>query len=905
MGTIKHIITLTYLFIATANLYAGGVVYLIIGSDTAIWNGMSTNRYNNFYNIDLYTNPSRNAYTVMDPNFRASLKDSYGTPLKMTWWMMAGNIFRYATNNNVPVPNIMTLYLMKKYHGENVKINGDELSLHYHTFFWSDYDGDGVYYWNQSKTFLESLDDFKITLAEFLLEEETFPVSFRSGWHYMDNDWQHYLNQKVLPYSMHNDYPSKRTFDEEPIDNIFDWSRTPTAWKPYRPSYADYQIPGMGKGWNIRSISFQRAIRNNYLDSLFSAASSGDDQIACLWAHLPEADFPQNIIIIDSLAHKMEEKYPEVTFKYCSAIEGMKLWRKTGDNEKPNLTITEVGSGDKVYYEISSDENIFQDEPFVAIRDINSIYSVAKCNRLGENYWRTRDSYYRTDLVKVGVSVCDTLGNQTNKVINYMPEVFIDNLDHNYSEQSDNWISSKINAWGTDSRVAQLSEKDSAVAKWNYTIPKSSYYNIFTQVPSIQNMAEKFQYLIKVNDEILDTVRFDKKLAPDSWIYLKTLNCFENDNVEVIFQAFGRDNPNMIACVDAIKVSSIVKEKELSIDKTIIQLDEIVVNDTINYELSLNNYGTKSLKIFGISSLQNSLISKYDYPIVIPAMGSVSITTNFSVSKIGEFTDSLLVLSDDSKNSKMLIPIQANVLNYFTTVDNEDVNNYYEFGEWKTSVATANGLSSRYAYLNASPKAFAEFETSLKKTGLYDVYEIVPKTENASNNAHYIISMDDAIFDSIYADQNSGSGKWKLLGSYYFSENGKVKIKVEDTGESTEGVVLRADAFKLQLVEETTSIEKNDNNQISFRLNQNYPNPFNPTTTISFQVAKTEHIKVEIFNLLGENILTLYDEELQPGLYNAIWKGKNKNDNVVSSGVYFYRMSSEHFSATKKMIFLR
>jgi hypothetical protein len=116
---------------------------------------MNVARYNNTYDPSLYTDPLRNAHIVMDPAFRANMVDSYGQPLKMTWWMMAGNIFRYATNTNIPVPNIMTLYLMKEYHGENVLANGDELSLHYHTFFWSDYDQDGVYFWNQSKTFME------------------------------------------------------------------------------------------------------------------------------------------------------------------------------------------------------------------------------------------------------------------------------------------------------------------------------------------------------------------------------------------------------------------------------------------------------------------------------------------------------------------------------------------------------------------------------------------------------------------------------------------------------------------------------------------------------------------------------------------------------------------------------
>jgi hypothetical protein len=123
--------------------------------------------------------------------------------------MMAGNIFRYAVNTNMPYPNIMTMYLMKEFYGDRVKLLGDELSLHYHTFKWTDYDGDGKFYWNQSDEASWSAMMILISiLAQMFLEEEVFAVSFRSGWHYMDNEWQNYLN-KLLPYSLHNDYPNQ------------------------------------------------------------------------------------------------------------------------------------------------------------------------------------------------------------------------------------------------------------------------------------------------------------------------------------------------------------------------------------------------------------------------------------------------------------------------------------------------------------------------------------------------------------------------------------------------------------------------------------------------------------------------------------------------------------------------
>ncbi len=344
-------------------------VYLVLGSDTAIWDDMNTARYHCTYNLDLFTDPARNAYQVMDPAFRARFVDSYGQPMKLTWWMMAGNIFRYATNTNVPAPNTMTLYLMKKYHGENVARNGDELSLHYHTFTWTDYDGDGTYWWNQALAFPECRDDFNHTLAQYLLEENVFPVSFRSGWHYMDNDWQHDLDQ-WLPYSLHNDYPNVHTDTAEPLDNTYNWSKSPAAFVPFHPTPENYQIPGNGPGWNVRSAHFSTARNRHLLDSIFVAASRGVNQVACLWGHLPEEDFLQNLEIIDSLAHQMAQRYPNVKFRYCTAVEAMQRWRKSQDTTAPQVIFRENVTGDQVSFSVVTNEPIFQRVPFVAVKDI-------------------------------------------------------------------------------------------------------------------------------------------------------------------------------------------------------------------------------------------------------------------------------------------------------------------------------------------------------------------------------------------------------------------------------------------------------------------------------------------------------------------------------------------------------
>ncbi len=83
-------------------------------------------------------------------------------------------------------------------------------------------------------------------------------------------------------------------------------------------------------------------------------------------------------------------------------------------------------------------------------------------------------------------------------------------------------------------------------------------------------------------------------------------------------------------------------------------------------------------------------------------------------------------------------------------------------------------------------------------------------------------------------------------------------------------------------------------------LAQNYPNPFNGSTVISFALTKTQKVTVRVYDLLGRSVVTLIDEELDPGDHFVEWKAEG-----VSSGVYFYRLQAEEFAATKRMLVIR
>jgi hypothetical protein len=101
-------------------------------------------------------------------------------------------------------------------------------------------------------------------------------------------------------------------------------------------------------------------------------------------------------------------------------------------------------------------------------------------------------------------------------------------------------------------------------------------------------------------------------------------------------------------------------------------------------------------------------------------------------------------------------------------------------------------------------------------------------------------------------------------------------------------------------------------NKPEYILLQNYPNPFNPTTTISFKVKSLEfgvgrpiHTTLIIYNLLGQKVKILVDEDKLSGRYQVSWDGKNEEGNDVSSGIYFYVIKTKDFTQTKKMTLVR
>lgn len=104
--------------------------------------------------------------------------------------------------------------------------------------------------------------------------------------------------------------------------------------------------------------------------------------------------------------------------------------------------------------------------------------------------------------------------------------------------------------------------------------------------------------------------------------------------------------------------------------------------------------------------------------------------------------------------------------------------------------------------------------------------------------------------------------------------------------------------------EELTSVE--DDGIIAIdELYQNYPNPFNPSTTIRFNLKEDAQINLEIYNVKGQKVRSLYQGKATQGVNEIVWTGKDDFGRDATSGIYFFKLTSPSYNRMKKMILLK
>ena len=114
------------------------------------------------------------------------------------------------------------------------------------------------------------------------------------------------------------------------------------------------------------------------------------------------------------------------------------------------------------------------------------------------------------------------------------------------------------------------------------------------------------------------------------------------------------------------------------------------------------------------------------------------------------------------------------------------------------------------------------------------------------------------------------------------------------------GLTVPSGMIPEDVIEIAYKIHNQENIPDGFSLSQNYPNPFNPVTEINFSLPIPSNVKLEVFNIKGQKVTTLVNQNLEVGTHKVKWDGSN-----VATGIYFYKIQAGDFTCAKKMLLLK
>jgi hypothetical protein len=165
--------------------------------------------------------------------------------------------------------------------------------------------------------------------------------------------------------------------------------------------------------------------------------------------------------------------------------------------------------------------------------------------------------------------------------------------------------------------------------------------------------------------------------------------------------------------------------------------------------------------------------------------------------------------------------------------------------------------------------------------------------------------------------------EYKSPGQTTFSdESGKFEFNDIDSGSyiitisATNYETIETELFEINVDEnivfetefELNPVNNNNDKSIIVNTNRligNYPNQFNPSTTIKCEIKNAIKGMIEIFNIKGQKVKTLYDGYLEAGEHSFVWNGDDDNGCSVGSGIYFYKMTTSDYKKKKKMVLMK
>ncbi|NOZ60498.1 MAG: T9SS type A sorting domain-containing protein [Calditrichaeota bacterium] len=250
-----------------------------------------------------------------------------------------------------------------------------------------------------------------------------------------------------------------------------------------------------------------------------------------------------------------------------------------------------------------------------------------------------------------------------------------------------------------------------------------------------------------------------------------------------------------------------------------------------------------------------------------------------------DYKEEQIQKTTDGAASWTAIPVTDITKCYFYDMEMLNDSTLIIAGYDATQSGASKGLIVKSTDYGATWKTVFHSNITYKSLNLYSI-EFNGDIGYASGNNGVILKSEDG-GDTWNEEASPVAGKMVYLYGGKFLSNGDFYAA------GNRGYVLRKLA--------STGVEAMKNAVVNnYQLSQNFPNPFNPTTDISFALPTRSHVKLSVYNALGQKVATLVEGMRQAGSYRATWNAQN-----MPSGIYFYRLETDSFSKTLKMILMK
>ncbi|MBU1874656.1 T9SS type A sorting domain-containing protein, partial [bacterium] len=363
------------------------------------------------------------------------------------------------------------------------------------------------------------------------------------------------------------------------------------------------------------------------------------------------------------------------------------------------------------------------------------------------------------------------------------------------------------------------------------------------------HISSLFDYVEDPNDAdsvlvwtILDNDDVITEIIADTINFSSTLNWFGSDTLLVIVSD-GQlsDTTNLIVIVEPVNDAPVITA-----------LPDTSMFEDDSLKLALTAFDVDSDSLIFMASCDTSaieLILAKNYLTLIPLVdwsGNAQIQVIVSDTELSDTTDFILIVNalNDPPAAFSLITPADSIVNSSDTV---------MVFQWENSIDTDNDLLSYGISLSGENFEYVtNCDTSFINLNILDI--AVPRD--------VCIRWNVFVTDNIDTTWSNETWHFTIIG----------QLGIETVAELP----------------------------FSYTLHQNYPNPFNPSTVIQYSIPKTSHVSLTIYNMTGQIVEKLINQTQEPGFYSVNWDAR-----IVSTGMYFYRIQADGFSAVKKCLLIK